>query len=167
MGQKWGDYDAAANQGPMHLGRKLILLFAGLGFFSLLIGIELGWFEETAQVAKEQFGPRASLEKYEWFKNASSQLDRKKADITVYESRVRAMQDTYKDVPRQNWPREDREQMNVWSSEVAGVKASYNDLAAEYNAQMAKFNWSYANTGELPKGADGPLPREFKPYVLQ
>jgi len=29
---------------------------------------------------------------------------------------------------------------------------------------MAKFNWAFANVGELPKGADRPLPREFKPY---
>ena len=55
--------------------------------------------------------------------------------------------------------------MSLWRSEVAGVKASYNGLAAEYNAQMAKFNWQFCNVGDLPKGADVALPREFKPYV--
>jgi hypothetical protein len=77
------------------------------------------------------------------------------------------MDKTYAKLERQKWPREDREQYNVWSSEVAGVKASYNSLAAEYNAAMAKFNWRFANAGDLPKGADKPLPREFKTYVNQ
>ena len=107
------------------------------------------------------------LEKYEWFKDAAAQLDKKQADITVYNGRITEMNTTYKDLARQNWPREDREQYNIWSSEVAGVKASYNTLAAEYNAQMAKFNWRFANAGDLPKGADKPLPREFKPYIAQ
>ena len=38
-------------------------------------------------------------------------------------------------------------------------------LAAEYNAQMAKFNWAFTNQGKLPAGATEVLPREFKPYT--
>lgn len=165
MGQRCSDYEKAAEHGPMSLGIKLIVLFACLGLIGFVVGYPLGWFTETAQVAQEQFGPRASLEKYSWFKDVAAQLERKKADIAVYEGRIQAMQETYKSVPRQQWPREDREQVNVWSSEVAGVKASYNNLAADYNAQMAKFNWRFANVGDLPKGADVPLPREFKTYI--
>jgi len=71
----------------------------------------------------------------------------------------------YGSAARKEWAREDREQFNVWSSEVAGVKASYNSLAAEYNAQMAKMNWRFTNVGMLPQGATQPLPREYKPYV--
>lgn len=43
--------------------------------------------------------------------------------------------------------------------------ASYNSLAVEYNAAMAKINFSFTNIGELPKGASQPLPREYKPYI--
>lgn len=127
----------------------------------------LGIIGESAKVVQEQFGPRALLQKYESFKDMSAQLDKKQADITVYDGRMKAMDATYKDVPRIKWPREDREQYNTWSSEVAGVKASYNSLAADYNSQMAKFNYAFANVGELPKGAERPLPREYKPYVTQ
>ncbi len=74
------------------------------------------------------------------------------------------MSEGYVELPRNKWPREDREQYNLWQSEVAGIKASYNTLAAEYNAQMSKMNWRFTNVGELPKGAETPLPREFKPY---
>lgn len=141
-------------------------LWAMLVVFALgVVGYGLGWFTETAQVAREQFGPRASLAKYEEFKNMAAQLDKKLADIKVYEGRMTAMDATYKDVQRTRWPREDREQYNLWSSEVAGVKASFNLLAAEYNANMAKFNYAFANVGELPKGAAKPLQREYRTYV--
>ena len=167
MRQKWQDYEAAAKRGPMTIAVKVILAVFVLSFLVGGIGYVAGWFGEAAQVAQEEFGPRAALEKYEWFKDAAAQLEKKQADIAVYEGRQKAMNETYQDLARQKWPREDREQYNVWSSEVAGVKASYNALAADYNAQMAKFNWRFANVGELPKGADTPLPREFKPYTAR
>ena len=55
----------------------------------------------------------------------------------------------------------------IWHSEVAGIKASYNSLAAEYNSQMAKFNWQFCNAGTLPQGATEVLPREHKPYIAE
>lgn len=167
MGQKWQDYERAAERGPVAIAVKVFLAVVILGVLVAVIGYALGWFGEAAKVVQDEFGPRAALEKYEWFKDAAAQLEKKQADITVFAGRMKAMDETYKEVQRQKWPREDREQYNVWSSEVAGVKASYNTLAAEYNAQMAKFNWRFANAGELPKGADQPLPREFKPYLSQ
>lgn len=167
MKQTWQDYENAANRGPMAIAIKVIITLFVLGTLASVIGYSLGWFGEAAKVAQEEFGPRAMLNKYEWFKDAAAQLEKKQADITVYDGRLKAMNETYKDLARQKWPREDREQYNVWASEVAGVKASYNMLAAEYNAQMTKFNWRFANIGDLPKGADKPLPREFKPYTIQ
>ena len=167
MKQTWQDWEEAAKRGPMTIAVKSILALTSLGIIVSVIGYSLGWFGEAASVVREELGPRAMLKKYEWFKDAAAECDKKQADIAVYEGRMMAMNDTYKDLARQKWPREDREQYNVWSSEVAGVKASYNSLAAEYNAQMTKFNWRFANVGELPKGAEKPLPREFKPYTTQ
>jgi hypothetical protein len=165
MGQRWEDYDKAVEKGPFALAVK-----CGCGFVMLAVlfgGVfyVLGWFGEAAQVAKEEFGPRELLRKYEWFKDAAATLEKKKADVEVYESRVTSMQKSYGTVERSKWAKEDREQINVWASEVAGVKASFNSLAAEYNAQMAKFNWRFTNAGDLPKGASVPLPREFKAYI--
>jgi hypothetical protein len=138
-----------------------LLLSGGCG----ILGATMGWFGEATQVAQEEFGPRAMLQKYEWFKDCAAQLDKKVADISVYQGRIVNMQADYEGVHRKDWPRTDKEQMNLWRTELAGVRASYNMLAAEYNAQMAKFNWSFANAGQLPKGASVPLPREYKPYV--
>lgn len=122
---------------------------------------------EAVDVGMEEAGPRALLKKYQWFKDASAQLDKKTADIKVYEARFKSMDEGYKGQRRSEWAREDREQFNLWTSEVAGIKASYNGLAAEYNAAMAKINWAFCNQGDLPKGADVPLPREYKPYITQ
>lgn len=122
------------------------------------------WFGRAAQVVSQELDPGTLLKRYEWFKSASAQLDKKQADIDVYESRFKNLSADYNGQPRNAWAREDREQFNVWQSEVAGIKASYNGLAAEYNSAMAKINYSFTNVGELPKGSDSPLPREYKPY---
>ncbi len=160
----WKSYADAAGEGPLQIGIKAILAIFILLVVCWGLGTTFGWFGEAAQVAKEEFGPRAMLQKYEWFKDASAILDKKQADIKVYQARINALTVDYDGVARKDWPRDDREQMSIWRSEVAGVTASYNTLSAEYNAQMAKFNWSFANAGQLPQGAANPLPREFKPY---
>ncbi len=129
-----------------------------------VVGYSLGWFQEAAQVTREEFGPRALLQKYEWFKDASAQLDKKQADIRVYESRLDALETAYDGVGRTEWDRVDKQQSNLWRVELAGVIASYNSLAAEYNAEMSKFNWRFANVGDLPRGATQTLPREYRPY---
>lgn len=105
------------------------------------------------------------LKKYEYFKNVSAALDAKVASLKVYENRFKDLNDQYKGVARKDWSRDDREQYNTWQNEQAGIKASYNNLAADYNAQMSKFNWSFCNKGSLPQGATEPLPREYKPYI--
>ena len=150
--QGWDDYERAADRGPVAFGIKMIVGVAILSALIGGIGYVFGWFGETAKVAQDEFGPKAMLTKYSWFKDAAAQLDKKQADIKVYEGRLTQLEASYEGVPRSRWAREDREQYNTWSSEVAGVKASYNSLAAEYNAAMAKFNWRFANAGDLPAG---------------
>jgi len=124
----------------------------------------LGLGHSAIDTAAAQFDPKVMLKRYEWFKDAAAQLDKKKADIAVYEKRFAQLKADYAGKSRSEWPREDREQANLWSSEVAGITASYNDLAAQYNGAMAKANHAFTNVGDLPRGASTPLPREFKTY---
>jgi hypothetical protein len=119
---------------------------------------------EAREVAHEEYGPRAALRKYEWFKDAAAALDNKQANIKVYQKRLDNMIDDYDGTKRRNWDRTDKEQFNQWESELVGLKASYNKLSAEYNANMAKINWKFADVGGLPPGASTPLPRSYKPY---
>ena len=124
-----------------------------------IIGQTTSWCSGAVQVAQEQFNARELLRKYEWFKNASAQLDAKTADIELYKQRF----DT---LPKGNvtaWPRHLTDQYMIWQSEYTGIRASYNALASEYNAQMSKFNWRFTNAGDVPEGGK-PLPREYREY---
>ena len=142
-------------------------LFAiGVGFTCARVALApVGYANRVLDVAGQQFDPAMLLKRYEWFKDAAAALDQKQASVKVYNQRLKSQAEAYVEVARKDWPRDEREQRSIWQSEVAGIKASYNELAAEYNAQMAKFNWRFTNRGMLPQGATEPLPREFKPYV--
>lgn len=117
----------------------IMVTFTGLS----LVGSALGWFTEAAQVAKEEFGPRNALKKYEWFKDASEQIRKLDSDIRVYEDKQVLLCVSGMD-------RIAREQCMLWSQEVAGVKSAYNGVVAEYNAQSQKFNWEMFDTTQIP-----------------
>jgi hypothetical protein len=142
-------------------------LFMILGLGLRACGFMTGAADNAMTTAKKEFYPDALLRKYEWFKNAAAALDQKVATIEVYNKRLQSLADAYKGEARSKWPRDDREQFNLWRSELDGIRASYNELASDYNAQMSKFNWRFTNVGDLPPGASSPLPREFKPYVTE
>lgn len=136
----------------------------GVAAILLLIVLSLAgractWTSGALDTAQQEVSAKELLRKYQWFKDASAQLDKKIADVKVYDRRVKVIEG------KKNATRADQEQMYIWMSEVAGVKASYNGLAAEYNAQMSKINWAFTNVGQLPAGAATPLPREYKPYI--
>lgn len=166
--KSWDSLEKHAEKGPMQTLQIVFAVVITVFVFGTFIGTTgyfLGWFTDAAKVVKQEFSASAMLKKYEWFKDVSAQLDKKKADIEVYNQRVKDLKADYQGEKRKDWQRSDREQLSIWRSEAAGVKASYNSLSAEYNSQMAKFNWSFANVGQLPAGATTPLPREYKSYV--
>lgn len=143
--------------------------YAVLAFFGIIaltvvfsvLGLITGGVNDGAKVVQKEFYPSALLTKYEWFKDASAALDAKAATIQVYAKRVEVLEAKYKG---QQESRDVREQLFIWSSEVADIKASYNSLAGEYNAEMVKFNWRFTNVGDVPQGGKA-LPREYKPYL--
>lgn len=123
-------------------------------------GMALGWFGRAVDVVQQQVDPFELQRKYELFKDEAAQLDKKRADISVYEGRFKRL-----NCQRETLDRVTREQCMVWEQEVSGIAASYNQLAADYNSQMAKWNYAFCNVGTLPKGATEPLPREFRSYI--
>lgn len=137
------------------------------GFLIHGCNIVTGTAHKAMDVTAAQLDPATLLRKYEWFKDASTVLDKRIADVAVYEKRFVQLKADYGDKSRTEWSREDREQYNIWQSEVSGIQAGYNSLAAEYNAAMAKINYAFCNVGQLPRGATEPLPREFKPYITK
>lgn len=123
--------------------------------------------KDGLKTVEAQYSPSVLLKKYEWFKDASAQCENKLATLGSYEARFKSLKESYgsDSLKRRSWSRSDTEQWNVWESEYLGIKASYNDLSAQYNAAMAKFNYRFCNTGVMPDGSTNPLPREFKSYI--
>lgn len=162
---KTRDWDHYAGQ-VAHSPRKATGVFikAGIGIIAVgilfsAIGMVTGWFGEAATVARQEFGPKAMLTKYEWFKDASAALDRKQANISVYQTRL----SVFTDMDRKEMDRIDKQQQAQWLAEVAGVKASYNMLASDWNSQISKFHWK-PFLGDLPPGAEKLLTKEYAPY---
>lgn len=141
---------------------KLVTVVLAIAFtlaitMSVLSGVS--WFaSRTIDVVKQQIDPQELLRKYELFKDESAALDAKLASITIKEYQLREVRSLPMD-------RTNREQLMIWQQELGGMKYSFNALAADYNAQMAKINYAFCNVGQLPQGATIPLPREYKPYI--
>jgi hypothetical protein len=125
-----------------------------------IVGGILHWGGRAVDVVSQQVDPFELQRKYELFKDEAAALQSKLATLQMYKKR--------NDIGCAN--QRDRvilEQCNVWLQETLGVAASYNDLAKDYNSQMAKWNYAFCNVGSLPKGATEPLPREFAPYLTE
>ena len=125
---------------------------------SLMSFESCSYINNAKKTAFKEFSPEAILRKYEWFKDASAMLNKKKQDIQVYEANIQSMVDEYEGVARKDWDRIDKEQFNQWRIELVGIKASYNQLAAEYNSQSSKWNWQYFE-------GQPPLEKEFSQYI--
>ena len=156
MRQGWKDYERAAQDGPLALAIKVVCGVAALVAIVWVFGLVFGTADtaasvasEAVSVAHEQYGPRAAVVKYEWFKDAAAQLARKQADLTIYEENA-------KRCAVRQVTRDERDACNTTLSEYTGAKVSYNDLAAQYNSNMSKVNWQFASAS---------LPREVAPYT--
>lgn len=128
-----------------------------------------GWFINDPQngavvVAQEQFNARELLRKYTWFKETRAALDQKIATLKVYESKNAKFEKLEADG---KLDRINREQLMTWQQEQAGIAASYNELASEYNAKHAEIHWAFTDVGRLPKGETQTLPRDYAPYLTK
>lgn len=144
---------------------KIISLVSATFVGLLVLGHVLGFIGETTQVVHEEASPRAMLDKYDHFKDMAAQLDAKKSNIETAQASIARFEQDYNGVAKKDWPRDERESYNQKQSELMTMKQSYNALAAEYNADMAKINYAFTNVGSLPKGRDQVLPREYRIYI--
>jgi hypothetical protein len=165
--ESWaGDYKGVAARGFLAIIIKVSVVLFISGVLIGASGFISGWCDEPPKEADEQNSPKAILDKYEWFKDMSAQLDKRQSQIHVLYSRIRALSAFNKNSPVSMWKEEHKEQANGWVSEMAQIQASFNDSAAQYNSEMARFNWRFSDPGRLPQGAGKPLPREYKPIYI-
>lgn len=130
--------------------------------FAIALGLTAFFFiisfiGDGCKTAKKEFAPSALLKKYEYFKDLSAGIDRKRADIEVYKEDLSTANRITKDGEFYYQQRK---------SELIGIISIHNGLCAEYNSAMSKFNYRFTNKGDLPESNMEPLPREYKPYIL-
>lgn len=111
----------------------------------------------TADTIHKEFSTSALLNKYEYFKDLSAAIDKKRADLNAYKANLQDYKITDKD---------SRFYYEQSKAEAMGILMMYNQLVSEYNSGMSKFNYAFCNVGTLPASNLEPLPRDYKPYLL-
>lgn len=130
---------------------KNIVSAAGILFiflFTLTLGTVFHFLGDAGSVAYEEVGPKAALQKYEWFKNAHAQLSAKRQNIQNYQQRVNRLKDGAQSNALQ------QQELFQSESELQGLIMAYNNLAEEYNSASSKFNWNFAKSDELPQNIE-------------
>ena len=122
--------------------------------FLIAISLAMIQCKDVKETAYNEFKVSTLLKKYEYFKDLSAAIDKKRADIEVYQAEIQSFTD-----------KDDRFYVEQRKSELLGIIAMHNQLCSEYNSAMSKFNYRFTNIGDLPEGAVEPLPREYKPYI--
>jgi hypothetical protein len=121
----------------------VVIAVAVVGF-----GYVLGLFGEAAQVANEEFGPKAALTKYEWFIDQAAMIKKMDQDIGLFEERVKNVDSQYATYgeDRAKWPPHIQTQFNSERQQaredLLAVITQRNGLVREYNAASVKFNWT-------------------------
>lgn len=139
-------------QGPWSAFRVVLVWIVVPTLILGLIGIPLGWFNQASQVAQEEFGPRAALEKYSWFIDQANRIEKMDQDLKIFEGRVSGVDkqfDAYgKD--KSKWPPHIQMQYNQAAGQgrddLAALASQRNNLVRDYNAASEKFNWKMFQT---------------------
>lgn len=111
----------------------------------------------AADTIHKEFSSSALLKKYEYFKDLSAAIDSKRADLNAYKANLQGYNPKDKN---------DKFYYEQSKAEAMGILMIYNQIVADYNSGMSKFNYSFCNVGTLPASNLEPLPREYKPYLL-
>ena len=122
-------------------------------FFVIALISFVNQCSKTTDVVDKEFNANALLKKYEYFKDLSSAIDKKRADIEMYKELLKSSKT------------DDKEYIQQKESELIGIISIHNSLCSEYNSAMSKFNYRFCNVGGLPQTNLEPLPREIKPYI--
>mgnify|MGYP001599434068 FL=1 len=145
-------------------GVAILLLIAALG----AVAYGLGWIGSAAEVVKEEFGPQAALEKYEWFIDQAEAIEKADADITLFEQRranIEAQYTSTYGVDKTKWSSSVQVQYNrevqIARDDLLAIVSNRNNIVKDYNAQSQKFNWA-----PFKGRADYP-PENFVGYVVK
>lgn len=144
----------------MQVVKSLLVVFALLAGAATLSFCTFAG--DVISTAATDMSPDNLLKRYEWFKESAAQLSKKKQDVEIAKADLASLADSYGDNALE-WPADVRQERSQMRAELRGIIGSYNRLAGEYNAAMAKINYKFTNVGSLPAGAEEVLNREVAP----
>lgn len=163
----WDRVGNRIEKGPWSAFTTILMWVVVISMITSLIGIPLGWWEETKKVVKEEFGPRASLDKYSWFIDQANRIEKMGQDLKIFEARVADIDKQYNAYgeDKLKWPPHVTMQYNQAKQQgrddLVALTSQHNKLVSEYNSASEKFNWSPFQTRP-----DKPKDR-FHTYVNQ
>lgn len=140
----WDRVEEHAEKGPWSLLLVVAIAIAAISG----VGYLFGWFGEAAQVAKDEFGPKAALEKYGWFIDQANRIEKMDGDIALFEKRASGIDEQYAGYGKNMsaWPPHIQVQYNQAKQQsrddLVAVSSQRNNLVREYNAASEKFNWA-------------------------
>lgn len=127
----------------------LILVFIT---FSIIL-FTCNYTNDGLKTINKEFSTSALLKKYEYFKDLSSAIQKKHADIEYYNLQIKEEKDNSEKIQLK--------------TELRGIILIHNQLVSEYNSAMSKFNYRFTNIGDLPESNLEVLPREFQNYITK
>lgn len=149
-----------------HVFTRVILPIIALVVVLSIIGGILGWFGEAADVAREEFGPSAMRDKYQWFVQQAHSIESMDSTISVFESRVKGVDRQYSGYGEDmsKWPPHIQVQYNnarqQTRDDLVAVVTQRNGLVREYNAASNDFFWeNFKHEPDLP-------PKLYTKYVV-
>lgn len=154
----WERAEEHIEKGPGSAFMTFLVWAVVISVVTGLVGIPLGWWEETKKVAKEEFGPRAALDKYSWFIDQANRIEKMDQDLKIFETRAAGIDKQYdaygKD--KSKWPPHITMQYNQAAQQgrddLAALASQRNNLVRDYNAASEKFNWSlFQSRPDKPK----------------
>lgn len=120
----------------------------------LCMTVSCRYAQDASDTAYNQTKASTLLKRYEYFKDLAAAIDKKRADIAVYEAELCEVAAS----------KEDQEYQRQRRTELIGIAGIYNSLVADYNSAMAKANYNFTNIGDLPDSNLEPLPKEYQNY---
>lgn len=144
----WEKYESAAERRPIPFAIKIIIFFVVISAILGTVGYAFNWFGEAAQVAREEFGPRGALHKYEWFIEQASAIEKMDKDVEIFKGRLVGVKDQYQGYGEDmsKWPPHIQSQYNsnigTARNDLVAIVSQRNNLVKEYNAASEKFNWA-------------------------
>src|SRR3989344_8903020 len=143
--------------------------------FAILLGVAVAlglliWFaceklsfSPVANVTQE-YGPRSTIEIFDWFEDTAAKIHKKQRDILIYESFLKRLRDSYGDKLPEHWAANERDQLFTWSREVIAIKYEQDVLAREFNTEMTDPLWELVNGIREAKAQVTAIPRLFMTY---